>query len=435
VILPTRAALLVALGWLTVAIWDAFAGPKPALVAGLGLAYLGIGVVDALMLLGMPAPVGRRQAPNALSVGRWYDISLTLANDAPHPVVARVIDHHPATFDARDRPLRVTVPAHGWARLRYGLRSMRRGNFRFAHIEVRLRSRLGLFERRLYVAEPQDLRVYPDFGALAGYALLATDHHLSRLGVLQKRRRGEGMDFHQLREYRVGDSLRRIDWKATARMHRPISREYQDERDQVVVLLLDCGRRMTSVDGDLTHFDAALNAALLLAHVGLHHGDAVGAMTMAGEDRFVAPRKSPNTTNLLLNTLYDITPSLRTPDYYFAAVALMKRIRKRSLVVVLSNLRDEDDDTLLPALALMRRRHLVLFASLREAVLRDVLKARVHDLDSALTHAAAADYLQTRDASFRRLSQSGALVIDVEPSELPLALVNRYLDIKRTGTL
>jgi uncharacterized protein (DUF58 family) len=243
------------------------------------------------------------------------------------------------------------------------------------------------------------------------------------------------MDFHQLREYRVGDSLRRIDWKATARMHRPISREYQDERDQVVVLLLDCGRRMTSVDGDLTHFDAALNAALLLAHVGLHHGDAVGAMTMAGEDRFVAPRKSPNTTNLLLNTLYDITPSLRTPDYYFAAVALMKRIRKRSLVVVLSNLRDEDDDTLLPALALMRRRHLVLFASLREAVLRDVLKARVHDLDSALTHAAAADYLQTRDASFRRLSQSGALVIDVEPSELPLALVNRYLDIKRTGTL
>jgi uncharacterized protein (DUF58 family) len=218
-------------------------------------------------------------------------------------------------------------------------------------------------------------------------------------------------------------------------MHRLISREYQDERDQAIVLLLDCGRRMTARDGALSHFDAALNAALLLAHVGLHHGDAVGAMTMSGEARFIAPRKSRATITLMLQNFYDLEPSTRPPDYYAAALELMRRVRKRALVIVLSNLRDEDDDTLLPALNLMRRRHLVLFASLRERVLTEALSAQVKDFEGALAHAAAADYVRDRFASFRRLERAGALLIDVEPQDLPLALVNRYLDIKRSGVL
>jgi uncharacterized protein (DUF58 family) len=243
------------------------------------------------------------------------------------------------------------------------------------------------------------------------------------------------MDFRQLREYREGDSLRHIDWKATARTHRLIARDYQDERDQAIVIVLDCGRRMAARDGAISHFDAALNAALLLAHVGLHHGDAVGVLTMAGEGRFIAPRKARSTTALMLNLLYDVQPTLRTSDYYAAALDLMRRVRRRALVVVVSNLRDEDDDTLVPALALLRRRHLVLFASLRETVLARALSARVRDLDAALTHAATAEYLRARRASFGRLERAGAMLLDVEPHELPLALVNRYLEVKRSGVL
>jgi uncharacterized protein (DUF58 family) len=185
----------------------------------------------------------------------------------------------------------------------------------------------------------------------------------------------------------------------------------------------------------MSHFDAALNAALLLAHVGLHHGDAVGVLTMAGESRFIAPRKARSTTTLMLNLLYDLQPTLHTSDYYTAALDLMRRVQRRALVVVLSNLRDEDDDTLMPALGLLRRRHLVLFASLRETVLGSTLSAPVRDLDGALTHAATADYLQARQASFNRLERAGAMLIDVEPQELPLALVNRYLEVKRSGAL
>lgn len=434
-LLPTALALKLAALWLLLTLVLAFAAPASTAWLYAGLLLAAVVIADGYLLYRTPLPAARRQAASAMSAGRWHEVKLMLANDATRPLGVAVHDHHPAGFETRDLPVTVTLPARGWAQISYGLRSTRRGSFHFEPAALRLRSRLGLLERQLRSGEAQPLRVYPDFGALAGYALLATDHRLSQMGILQRRRRGEGMDFHQLREYRQGDSLRRIDWKATARMHRLISREYQDERDQAIVILLDCGRRMATADGEISHFDAALNAALLLAHVGVRHGDAVGALTMAGESRFIAPRKTQATVSMMLNLLYDLQPSLRTPDYYAAALEVMRRVHKRALIIVLSNLRDEDDDTLLPALHLMRRRHLVLFASLRERVLAQALSARVHDLDAALTHAAAADYLQARNASFSRLERSGALLLDVEPAELPLALVNRYLDIKRGGLL
>ena len=142
-------------------------------------------------------------------------------------------------------------------------------------------ARAWQISRRSGTASP--VRVYPNFRALAKYTLLATDNRLSQIGVLQVRRRGEGMEFHQLREYRQGDAQRAIDWKATSRTQRLIAREYEEEKDQRVLLVIDCGRRMASKDDELSHFDHALNAALLLAHVALRQGDAVGMMTMGGD--------------------------------------------------------------------------------------------------------------------------------------------------------
>jgi len=249
------------------------------------------------------------------------------------------------------------------------------------------------------------------------------------------RRRGEGMEFHQLREYRQGDALRAIDWKATARTGRLISREYEEEKDQRVLLVVDCGRRMASKDGELSHFDHTLNAALLLAHVALRQGDAVGMLTMGGVGRYCEPRKSVGAIHAILNQAYDIEPTLAVPDYQQAARDVMARERRRSLVVLLTNLRDEDDESLASALGLLRTRHLVVLASLREAILGRALTARVDSFDRAVTHAAAADYLAGRERAFRRLGNAGAVTLDVEPEQLPIALVNRYLGLKREGRL
>lgn len=434
--LPSRLLLLLVACCLGLALLQAFA-PEMAPIAGYaGAAVLLLAVVDAVLLVAPPRPRAVRRVAASLPVGVWRPVRIRIDNPAMRAIRLTVADHFPAGFEAENQPAVVTVPSRGWAEIGYRLRATERGEAHFGPIGLRLLSPLGLIEWQSRSGEPRPVRVYPDFAALTRYALLATDHRLSQIGVLQRRSRGEGMDFAQLREYRQGDSLRRIDWKATSRMGKPISREYQAERDQSIVLLIDCGRRMATRDGPTSHFDAALDAALLLAYVGLRQGDAVGAMTMGGSDaRFVAPRKSTATVTLLLHRLYDLQPTLRPPDYHAAAVDLMRRVGRRALVIVLSNLRDEDDDSLVPALALLARRHLVLFANLREQILGRALATHVSDLDRALTHAATAEYLSARAAAFRRLERAGARLIDVEPPRLPLALVNRYLDIKRSGVL
>jgi uncharacterized protein (DUF58 family) len=196
---------------------------------------------------------------------------------------------------------------------------------------------------------------------------------------------------------------------------------------------------MSASDTDarhLRHFDHVLNAALLLGYVSLRQGDAVGYMTFGTESpRFLAPRKSGATVNLLLAGLYDIQPGLMMPDYYQAALDCSKRLTRRALVIILTNLRDEDDDELAPALKLLSARHLVMLASLREPSLDETLARPVTGQDSALTYAAALDYREERNRALKRVQLGGAQVLDVTPNSLPVALVNRYLEIKRAGML
>jgi uncharacterized protein (DUF58 family) len=376
-----------------------------------------------------------RAIPGSLPLGVWHRVSVRIWNRGSVARYVDIYDHHPPQCEARALPQREHVAARGWVEIEYEIRPVERGELAFGPIELRVSSNLGLWQRRRLEPRQATTRVYPNFAALSKYALLATDQRLSQLGVLQHQRRGEGLEFHQLREYREGDMQRQIDWKATSRSGKLISREYQDERDQNVMFLVDCGRRMAARDDDLSHFDHVLNAVLLLAYVSLRQGDAAGFLTMSGPARFMAPRKSAASVNVMLNQLYDLQPTLLTSDYYAAAVELMLRVRKRALIVIVSNLRDEDEDTLAPALRLLGRRHLVLFASLREAILSRALKTRVDTHERALTFAATAEYLRARELTFRRIERSGTQCIDVEPAELPIALVNRYLDIKRARLL
>jgi uncharacterized protein (DUF58 family) len=192
---------------------------------------------------------------------------------------------------------------------------------------------------------------------------------------------------------------------------------------------------MAARDGPLTHLDRALDAAMLLAFVALRQGDAVGLATLGGEERWLAPRKSRAMMNTLLDQAFDLRPSLRTPDFVELASNIRIRLRKRALIVLLTNLRDEDDDSLDEALALLRERHLVLIASLREPILDAALRGEVKTLDDALTHAATAQYLEQRRRAFRRLEATHVPAVDVEPAALPMALVNRYLDLKRSGRM
>jgi uncharacterized protein (DUF58 family) len=394
-----------------------------------------LALLDAVTALRLATPPAARLVPGSLALGVPIDVALRVHNPSRLPLLCEVHDHHPASVESEGLPRRLAIAPAQWGELRYQARPVARGEARFGQSELRIFSPLRLFQVKRLTGEPSPVRVYPNFRALARYTLLATDNRLSQIGVLQVRRRGEGMEFHQLREYRQGDSQRAIDWKATSRTTRMISREYEDEKDQRVLLVVDCGRRMASKDGELSHFDHTLNAALLLAHVALRQGDAVGMLTMGGVNRYCEPRKSIAAVHAIMNRMYDVEPTLAVPDYYRAATEVMRQVRRRALVILLTNLRDEDDDGLLPALSLLRSRHLVVLASLREAILSRALTARVDSFDRAVTHAAAADYLALRERVFRKIGASGVMTLDVEPEKLPIALVNRYLELKRSGRL
>jgi uncharacterized protein (DUF58 family) len=394
-----------------------------------------ISLGDALAALRLPSPPALRRVPASLAVGVRTEVLLRIANPERRALRLEVHDHHPASFEAEGLPRRLALAPSQWTEVRYQVRPVARGEARFERAELRIFSPLGLWQAKRRSGEEQAVRVYPNFRALAKYTLLATDHRLSQIGVLQVRRRGEGTEFHQLREYRQGDPQRALDWKATARTARLIAREYQEEKDQRVLLVIDCGRRLASKDDDLSHFDHTLNAALLVAHVALRQGDAVGMLTMGGVHRYLEPRKSIGAVHTMLNRVYDLEPTLAVPDYDQAARDVMRHVRRRALVILLTNLRDEDDEDLLPALRLLRTRHLVVLASLREAIISRALSARVDSFERAVTHAAAAEYLGLRERVFRRVAAAGVLALDVEPERLPITLVNRYLELKREGRL
>jgi uncharacterized protein (DUF58 family) len=434
-LIPSRRLIILAIALGVAGLLVSFFNSVATAWFAVSLVLLLTALVDAARGLRTTVPYADRQVPGSLPLGNTHETALRLENREPRTVRVEVHDLSPAQVTTEGLPQKVMLPPSGWLELRYRLRPHERGEISFGRVQLRIVSPLGLWNVQRLAGQPEKVRVYPDFARVTGFALMATDHRLSQLGVLQRRRRGEGMDFHQLREYREGDPQRQVDWKASARMRRLISREYQDERDQQIVLLLDCGRRMAARDDDISHFDHVVNSALLLAYVGLRQGDAVGLLTMSGPSRWLAPRKSRATVNTILNGVYDLQPTMDASDYHVAVLDLMQRVRKRALVVVLSNLRDEDDDTLAPALRLLQTKHLVLFASLRENILSRALGSRVDTFERAITHAAVADYLQSRGRMFNRLEGLGAMCVDVEPEQLPMALVNRYLEIKRSGRL
>lgn len=422
------------------------AGVPQAAVGGAavaaGLALLAAAALDlhAEQRAWRAAPVTlQRRLPAALAIGVEHTLVLRLANPGAARRV-RLFDHADGRLGQRGLPLALALAPAAATEARYTLLPLQRGAMRFEPAELRVATRWRLFEVRRRVGAAESLRVYPDFAQVARYAWLAGDRRLSEIGIKAYRQRGEGTDFRELAEYRPGDDTRHIDWKATLRFARPIVREFQDERDQCVMFLLDCGRRMRAADDDPLHgghFDHALNATMLLAHVALASGDAVGAMTYGapGGERHVAPRKGRAALHGLMAALYDVQPQAEHADFAQAADALMRRQPKRALVVVITNFRDEDADETAPALALLRSRHLVLLASLRERALREAIEQPLANAAAARRVAAAHALEQARRDAFARLAARDALLVDAEPRELPAALVNRYHAVKRAGLL
>jgi uncharacterized protein (DUF58 family) len=403
--------------------------------AGAALAFAVAAIVDAWLTRRVPELRVERRIAGVWPVGVWNEVGVTMRNEGSRSVKLELFDDYPTHWQLEGLPHQSTVAPDRFVTVIYRLKPKRRGDAQFGAPHLRILSPLGLWRRVRRIGPENSVKVFPDFSQLLGYTLTATDRRAPAAGAIRKRRRGEGTDFRQLREYRQGDSMRSIDWKATARQQKPISREYQEERDQQVVFLLDTGRRMLAEDGAYTHFDHALNAVLTLGFLAQKQGDAVGLMSFGGERRWIAPYKGRVGLDRLLSGVYDLQPAEVAPDYTQAATALLARLKKRAFIVLITNLRDEDDRAMREACELLATRHLVLCASMREKALDLALTAPAHNFAGALRSSAAAHYLEQRDYAIKRLGIRASHLFDITPEMLSMTLVNRYRDIKESGQL
>ena len=410
----------------------------PALTVLWGGAMLALALLaglDAVLSRGAPALRIERQTSGVWAVDSWNSITLTVHNEDSRRLRLRLIDDYPTHWQLEGLPHSCVIEPGAWVAITYRLRPLQRGDGLFGPCYLRVASPLRLWQVQRRLGPEQTVKVFPDFSRLLGQTLHATDRRTPSTGTLRRRRRGEGTDFRQLREYREGDSLRSIDWKATARLQKPISREYQEERDQQVVFLLDTGRRMLACDDGVAHFDHALHAVLTLGFVAQKQGDAVGLMSFGGDCRWLGPQKGRIGLDRLLAGVYDLQAHEVAPDYVQAAATLLQRLGKRAFVVLITNLRDEDDEAMRTACELLSRKHLVMCASLREKALDEAVTAPVGQFADALRLSAAELYLQQRQNTIRSLGMRAGHLIDVTPQRLAMALVNRYLDIKESGQL
>jgi len=378
-----------------------------------------------------------RSVPHVVSVRRFHAASITLTNRLARALAVDVTDDLPSASEVRELPVHLHLPERSRTKIEYALKLDERGETRLSTVFVRVSSALGLWERILRVPCETSVRVYPDLRALAEYRLLARRNLVSLLGIQRIKRAGGDTEFERLREYQPDDEFRHVAWKATAKRDRLISKTFQQTQNQSVVFLLDCGRMMRDPGGPPSHLDHALQASLMLSQIALSYQDAVGMLVFSDRlDGYLPPRGGAEQLNRLIHLGHDKFPRLVASNYEAAFQFLQKRLRKRSLLVLATQVVDDASlGAIEKHLRPMRGRHLPLVIFLRDKSLEALAHGETATDEELYRKAAAAEILLWRKHSIDGLRASGVLCLDVPPAELDARLINEYLRVKAAHLL
>lgn len=376
-----------------------------------------------------------RRHEDRLSLAAWNPVEVTVRlRRGPRPLAVWLRDTPPPSFgiSEEERILQGEVAVRQARTWRYELRPPRRGRYAFGDLYLRWQSPLGLFRRQARFPAAESVKVYPNLVDVKKVDLLVRRNRLWELGLRRARILGSGNEFERLRDYLPDDEYRRINWKATARRGKPISVEYETERSQNVVALLDVGRMMRSPVGDVAKMDYAINAVLLLAFVAVQKGDRIGLMTFADSvQSWLAPRGGKGQFQRMLELLYAVQGTPVEPDYDAAFGYLAGRQPKRSLILVFTDHSSRQAAQALVAhMTRLRRHHLPLLVTIADPSVVRLAQQPVRDSTSLYERTAAESLLEERRLNLERLHRSGALTLDVPADRLSVAVIDRYLELK-----
>lgn len=397
--------------------------------------FLVLALADFFTLPNKQRLSATRTLPGRFALGVKTEVTLTLRHSMNRSLQVSVHDGLPMEALAEGLPWHGTLPPQKHIDLTYTAHFTKRGQHQFSPAHLLVESQLGLWRRLYRVGAVSETRCYPNYEPVVRFALLATANREEQMGIVKRRRAGSTLDFRQLREYQDGDVLARVDWKATARRQVLVSRDYEEQRNQSIILVPDCGRRMRAMDGELSQFDHCLNAMLLIAYIALRQGDEVGVTGFGGTQRWLKPVKGAPAMPKLLNHLYDYETSTEPSDFIEAAERVMGFQKRRALIILLTNLRTEDTGHLTRAVKLLQKRHLVLVATLKESEMAARAEMPISNFHEAVGYGALCHYEQQRAHLLESLRANHILTVDETAQNLPIALANRYLDLKAAGRI
>jgi len=429
------------------------------LAAGAGLALLGLAglawpgalglllALDALWVAALAVDAAaaadtfpiqvERSAPPAFSVGRAFPVRYRWRHGKRRRLTVLVQEALPAPLGLATGVRRLILRPGVATDEELSMRPVARGRGAGGRMTLRVLGPLGLawWQRRLEL--PWEVVVFPSLVGASLRALPPQARRRRQAGLRNVRRRGEGRLFEGLREWVPGDDTRIIDWKATARRGKPIARQYEDERREHVIIVIDAGRQLTAEVDGLPRLDAVIDAAVRLAHAAVEHDDNVGVMVFADEiESFVPPARGRRGLRAVLEALAAAEARLVEPDYPAAFRYLAIRNRRRALTVFFTDVIDRTaSESVVGQVATLRGRHVPLAVTLRDPALERLASERPVNEQRAFERAAAEELLLAREEALGEMRRRGILVLDVLPRAAADAVVERYHQLKRRGVL
>ncbi len=437
---------------LLAAVPGALGGPFVLLSVAMAIAAMAAAAVDWYLARdGDRVQARRTLASDKLSLGAWNPVELGITNPTAREQRIQLREQPPTTFEV-DHPsliFDVGLAPLATASLTYHARPPRRGDARFSDLYLRIEGPLRLVKRSFQQKHSgQAVRVYPNLRELRRYDILVRRGMESQAAGRPVRIAGASTEFERVREYLPDDEFRRVNWKATARRARPMVNQFEAERSQNLVLLLDAGRSMAALadppsENDdtahaaLTKLDRALNTALLLAHVASQRGDRVALLAYADDVRaFVPPQRGRTALLNTVQTLYNLAAEAVEPDHGRAFAFLAQRNLRRSLVVLFTDLADRESSSVLAAhLVRAARQHMVVCVTLADPNLRRPAERRPVDGPSLYEKMVAQQLLDERAAVLANLTAHGVFTIDTDAEQLNPRLIAAYLELKQRGRI
>lgn len=316
--------------------------------------------------------------------------------------------------------------------IKFPVTPLRRGDYNLPALHFRYDSRLSLFKIYRKIETNYPMRVYPDYRSLKEYFLLSRNNRLFEMGIHKNRYKGQGSELESLREYSIDDDARFIDWKATARFNRPVTKVFQMESVNDVIFVLDCGRLMTSEENTLSSIDLAIEALLVLAHVAINMGDRIRIITFSDKVKGdFSPPLHGNPMKKIINFLTPIQPEFVESNYSRVFSHLQKTVKKRSLIIMVTDLIDDINYAMFrDNLKILNRKNAVLFLLLRDRLLQEEAIRVGHSLNDIFRVTAARSMFVNRNKAIEKIKQSGINVLDVLPEEVTAKLIDKFMQLK-----